>query len=212
MSRILIADDHAVARAGYRLFLDGNPLVSMVGEAGRGRETLAALRRQGWDLLMMDINMPDRNGLDLLEHARVAYPDTPVLIVSGLPEEQYARNVLRAGASGYLSKSSAADELLKAVHLILQGRRYVSPALAEAMAEDVNSNLDLTVATHDHLTSREFQILCKLAAGARTKLIASELHLSTKTVSAYRRRILMKMGFTYNADITAYAFRNGLLT
>lgn len=211
MSRVLIADDHAVVRAGYRQFLVADPSITEVGEAASGSETLDALRRKGWDLLLMDIHMPDRSGLDILKHVTTGYPDVRVLIMSGLPEEQYARNVLRAGASGYLSKGGSADELLKAVHLVLSGRRYVSASLAESMAADLEHPRDQNQPPHTNLSTREFQIFRKLAAGAGVGEIAKELSLSVKTVSTYRSRILEKMGFKSNADITGYALRNGLI-
>ncbi len=211
MSRILIADDHAVVRAGYRQFLEADPSITEVGEAASGSETLDALRRKEWDLLLMDIHMPDRSGLDILKHVTTGYPNVRVLIMSGLPEEQYARNVLRAGASGYLSKGGSADELLKAVRLVLSGRRYVSAALAESMAADLENPRDQNQPPHTNLSTREFQIFRKLAAGAGVGEIAKELSLSVKTVSTYRSRILEKMGFKSNADITSYAFRNGLI-
>jgi len=211
VSRILIADDHAVVRAGYRQFLEAEPTVSEVGEAASGNETLDQLRTKEWDLLLLDIHMPDRSGLDILRHVAAGYPDVRVLVMSGLPEAQYARNVLRAGASGYLSKGSDAGELIKAVRLVLAGRKYVSSALAEAMAADIESPLDKNQPVHSRLSTREFQIFCKLAAGAGVSAIADELSLSVKTVSTYRSRVLEKMRFTSNAEITSYALRNGLI-
>jgi two-component system invasion response regulator UvrY len=159
----------------------------------------------------MDIHMPDRSGLDILKHVISGYPDTRVLIMSGLPEEQYARNVLRAGASGYLSKGGSPEEFLKAVRTVLAGRRYVSSYLAEAMAADLESKHDHNQPLHVQLSTREFQIFCKLAAGAAVSHIADELSLSVKTVSTYRSRVLEKMSFASNADITGYALRNGLI-
>lgn len=211
MSRILIADDHAVVRAGYRQFLEAEPTVSEVGEAASGNETLDQLRIKAWDLLLLDIHMPDRSGLDILRHVTAGYPDVRVLVMSGLPEAQYARNVLRAGASGYLSKGSDSGELIRAVKLVLAGRKYVSAALAEAMAADVESPLDKNQPVHSRLSTREFQIFCKLAAGAGVSAIADELSLSVKTVSTYRSRVLEKMRFTSNAEITSYALRNELI-
>jgi two-component system, NarL family, invasion response regulator UvrY len=211
MSRVLIADDHAVARAGYKQFLEADPTITEVGEAASGGETLDALRRQKWDLLLMDIHMPDRGGLDILKHVTAAFPDLRVLIISGLPEEQYARNVLRAGASGYLSKEGSPEELLRAVRLVLKGRRYISAALAESMAADLDNSSDQNGPLHTTLSTREFQIFCKLAAGMAVNRIAEELSLSIKTVSTYRARVLEKMGFKSNADITTYALRNGLI-
>jgi DNA-binding NarL/FixJ family response regulator len=211
MSRVLIADDHAVVRAGYKQFLEADPSIADVGEVATGNATLDALRRKEWDLVLMDIHMPDRSGLDILKHVVTGYPKVRVLIMSGLPEEQYARNVLRAGASGYLSKGGSSEEFLKAVHTVLVGRRYVSASLAEAMASDLDDKRDQSEPLHAQLSQRQFQIFCKLAAGAAVTDIARELSLSAKTVSTYRSRILEKMGFSTNADITAYALRNGII-
>jgi two-component system, NarL family, invasion response regulator UvrY len=211
MSRVLIADDHAVVRAGYRQFLETEPSITEIGEVSTGNETLNALRKKNWNLLLMDINMPGRSGLDILRHVTASYPRVRVLIMSGLAEEQYARNVLRAGASGYLSKGGSPEELLKAVRIVLNGRRYVSDSLAESMAADLEVSREQSQAQHDALSSREFQVFCKLAAGASIKDIADELSLSNKTVSTYRSRILEQMSFASNADITTYAMRNGLI-
>src|ERR1700683_1430742 len=198
MSRVLIADDHAVVRAGYKQFLEAEAGITAIGETASGNETLDQLRRHEWDLLLMDIHMPDRSGLDILKHVTSGYPKVRVLIMSGLPEEQYARNVLRAGASGYLSKGGSPEEMLKAVRLVLNGRRYVSASLAEAMAGDLESKHDPNKPLHAELSTREFQIFCKLAAGASVGEIAQELTLSVKTISTYRTRILEKMNFKSN--------------
>jgi two-component system, NarL family, invasion response regulator UvrY len=160
-------------------------------------------------LLILDINMPGRGGLDILKHVRASFPDTRVLVVSGFPERQYAVNVLKAGASGYLSKESAPEELIKAVQLVLSGRRYVSSTLAEQLVTDLDADPDKPV--HSQLSEREFQILCKLASGNSVSEIAKELCLSVKTVSTYRTRVLEKMSLRSNADLTAYALRNGLI-
>ncbi len=209
MSRVLIADDHAVVRAGFRQFLVADPTISGVGEASSGNETLDMLRREGWDLVLLDIHMPDRSGLDILRHIHTGYPAVRVLVMSGLPEQQYAVNVLRAGASGYLSKDSAPDELMRAVRTVLAGRRYVSAQLAELLVAELDGDADQPL--HARLSTREFQIFCKIATGRGVSEIANELSLSVKTVSTYRSRILEKMGFHANADITSYALRNGLI-
>lgn len=209
MSRVLIADDHAVVRAGFRQFLEADPTMTLIGEAATGSETLDQLRKQAWDLVLLDIHMPDRSGLDILRHIQSGTPSVKVLVMSGLPEEQYAINVLRAGASGYLSKDSAPEELMKAVRTVLAGRRYVSAALAEILVADLDGDPDKPM--HTRLSAREFQIFCKLAAGRGVSEIANELSLSVKTVSTYRSRILEKMSFRANADITSYALRNGLI-
>jgi two-component system invasion response regulator UvrY len=211
VSRVLIADDHAVVRAGYKQFLETEATITAIGETSSGNETLDELRRRSWDLLLMDIHMPDRSGLDILKHVVTGYPGVRVLIISGLPEDQYARNVLRAGASGYLSKDGSAEELLKAVRTVLCGRRYVSASLAEAMAANLEFPGEQNQPLHVCLSSREFQIFCKLASGCGVSDIARELSLSVKTISTYRTRVLEKMHFTTNADITAYALRNGLI-
>jgi DNA-binding NarL/FixJ family response regulator len=211
VSRVLIADDHAVVRAGYRQFLEADSTITEVGEAANGNETLEQLQRQDWDLLIMDILMPDRSGLDILSQVIAKFPNVRVLIMSGLPEEQYARNVLRAGAGGYLSKGGSPEEMLKAVRVVLNGRRYVSDSLAESMAGDLEAKHDPNKPLHSELSAREFQIFCKLAAGASVGDIAQELNLSVKTVSTYRTRILEKMNFKSNADITGYALRNGII-
>lgn len=207
--RVLVADDHAMVRTGLRQFLTEERSIREVGEAATGEATLSMLRWQRWDVLILDLEMPDRSGLDILKQVRATFPDTRVLILSGYPERQYARNVLRAGASGYLSKSSPPEEVLKAVRTVMQGRRYVSTTLAELLASELDR--DPEVPLHGVLSDREFQIFCKLAVGQAVSAIADELCLSVKTVSTYRTRVLEKMNFRTNADITAYALRNGLI-
>lgn len=209
MSRILIADDHAVVRAGLMQFLEEDKSIKAVGEAATGRETLDQLRAGAWDLVILDINMPDRSGLDILRHIRASHPEVRVLVMSGFPERQYAVNVLKAGALGYLPKESAPEDLLKAVRTVLAGRRYVSATLAEILVSDLDNDADKPL--HTRLSEREFQIFCKLAAGAAVSAIAAELCLSVKTVSTYRTRILEKMGFKANADLTSYALRNDII-
>lgn len=209
MTRVLIADDHAVVRAGVRQFLEEDRSIREIGEAATGTETLDQLRAKAWDLLILDIYMPDRGGLDILKQVRTAHPQTKILIMSGLPERQYALNVLKAGASGYLAKDSAPEELSKAIRAVLQGRRYVSPTLAELLLSDLDQDNDQPL--HARLSEREFQIFCKLAAGRAVSEIAEELCLSVKTVSTYRSRVLEKMSFSTNADLTTYALRNGII-
>jgi DNA-binding NarL/FixJ family response regulator len=209
MSAILIADDHPMVRAGLRQFLESELQLSDIGEASSGQEVLDALRASRYDLLILDINMPDRGGLDILRNVQAAWPDLRVLVVSGYPERQYAVNVLKAGASGYLQKEAAPAELARAVNTVMSGRRYVSGSLAEQLASDIGINRDQPV--HATLSEREFQIFCKLAMGRSVSEIAKELFLSVKTVSTYRSRVLEKMNFRTNADITAYALRNELI-
>ena len=209
MARVLIADDHALVRMGLRQLLEGELAIRDIAEAASGTETLDKLHAGSWDLLLLDIHMPERSGLDILRQVRSTHPETRVLVLSGFPERQYALNVLRAGASGFLSKESASDELLKAVRTVLAGRRYVSASLAELLVSDMDS--DSERAPHSKLSEREFQILCKLAAGRTVSQIAHELCISVKTVSTYRSRILEKMSLQTNADLTSYALRSGLI-
>jgi two-component system, NarL family, invasion response regulator UvrY len=209
MAKVLIADDHPMTRAGLRHFLEDERSVTQIGEAGTGEETLDQLRSGSWDLVILDINMPDRGGLDILRHVRASYPQVKVLVVSAFPERQYAINAIKAGAGGYLPKESASEELLKAVRVVALGRRYVTPNMAELMASELDSNNNEPL--HRRLSEREFQIFCKLAAGHTVSAIANELCLSVKTVSTYRTRVLEKMSLLTNADITTYALRNELI-
>jgi len=208
MTRVLIADDHALFRAGLRQFLVDALPAAEIGEAASGNEVLTCLQRKGWDLLVLDINMPDRTGLDILRHVKAGHPATRVLVLSGYPERQYALNVLRAGASGYIAKDASPEDLLKAVRMVLQGRRYVSESLAELLLLDMD-RADKPL--HTLLSDREFQIFGKLAAGQGVSEIGRELCLSVKTVSTYRTRILEKMRMKSNADLTSYALRNEII-
>jgi two-component system invasion response regulator UvrY len=208
MWRILIADDHAVVRHGYKQFLAGEPGVAQVAEASSTTDTLEKLRVQPWDLLLLDIHMPGRSGLEVLPEIVSQYPKLRILVISGLPETLYARDVLRAGAHGYLSKGGPAEELMMAVRAILLGRHYVSQRLAQLMVDDLAQ--DASKPLHARLSARELQIFCRLAGGSSVSNIARELGLSVKTVSTYRTRILQKMTFSSNAEITAYALRNNL--
>jgi two-component system, NarL family, invasion response regulator UvrY len=209
MAKVLIADDHALVRAGLKQYLQDSGRFSTLSEASSGTQVLDMLRADNYDLLILDINMPDRGGLDILKHVRASYPEVRVLVVSGYPERQYAVNVLKAGASGYLPKDGSPDELLKAVGQVLSGRRYVSASLAELLVTELDTDHDRPL--HAGLSEREFQIFCKLASGQSVSEIAGELSLSVKTVSTYRTRVLEKMAFKSNADITSYALRNGLM-
>jgi DNA-binding NarL/FixJ family response regulator len=209
MVRILIADDHALVRAALKRFLEEEGSFVEVGEAGSGSQTLDRLREGDWQVVVLDINMPDRSGIDVLRYIRSGHPETRVLVLSGFPERQYAVHALRAGASGYLSKEAPPEELLKAIRTVVGGRRYVSAALAELLAADLSGDSEQPL--HAKLSTREFQILRKLAAGMSVSGIGKELSLSVKTVSTYRSRILEKMGLRTNADLTSYALKNGLI-
>ena len=206
MIRVLIADDHEIV---LRQFLSEERDIEVAGEAASGEEVMEQLRTGVFDVVVLDISMPDRNGIDTLKLARQRHPDLPVLILSTFPEDQYAINLIRAGASGYLTKESAPDELVKAIRTVSQGRRYVSPTVAELLIGGLEKPTDQPL--HQTLSKREFQIFCKLARGQSVSIIAEELFLSVKTVSTYRTRILEKMGMKSNADLTYYAIKNGLV-
>ena len=208
MTRVLIADDHALFRAGLRQFLVEALPAAEIDEAVSGNEVLTCLQRKGCDMLILDINMPDRSGLDILRHVKSGHPATRVLVLSGFPERQYALNVLRGGAAGYIAKDAAPEDLLKAVRTVLQGRRYVSESLAELLLLDMD-RADKPL--HALLSDREFQIFGKLATGLSVSEIGRELCLSVKTVSTYRTRILEKMRMKNNADLTSYALRNEII-
>jgi two-component system, NarL family, invasion response regulator UvrY len=209
MATVLIADDHAMLRTGLRHYLEQDAAVTSIGEAATGADTLQQLRDGQWDLVILDINMPDRSGIDILRHIRAGHPATRVLVMSGFSEKQYAINVLRAGASGYLAKDQAPEEFMRAVHAVLAGRRFVSARLSEMLITALDEPADKPL--HAALSEREFQILCKLAVGRSVSEIAQELFISVKTVSTYRARVLEKMHLDTNADLTAYALRNGLV-
>ncbi len=212
-ARVLIADDHAVVRAGLRQFLAEDSHIASIGEAASGRETLEQLHAQRWELVILDIGMPDRNGLDVLRQIRTSHEQTRVLVLSGFPERQYALNVLRAGAMGFIDKTAPPEELLRAVHSVLHGRRYVSATLAELLVGELGglNGEDGGKPQHSRLSEREFQVFVKLAAGRSVSEIAQELCLSVKTISTYRTRVLEKMSLQTNADLTSYALRNELI-
>ncbi len=209
MIKILIADDHQIVRAGLKQFIAGERDMTVVAEAATGAEALAAAARGGVDVVLLDISMPDQSGVDVLKRLKRVHPGLPVLILSGYAEQQYALNLLRGGAAGYLNKEAADTELVGAIRTVAQGRRYVSPALTQQLAADLTGAGDQPL--HAQLSEREFQIFRRLAAGASVSQVAERLHLSVKTVSTYRTRVLEKMNMKANADLTYYAIKNGLI-
>ncbi len=209
MIRILIADDHAIVRAGLKQFIVDQADMEITGEAATGSEAIALARAAEFDVVLLDISMPDKNGIDTLKTLKQARPELPILMLSGYAEDQYAVNLLRAGASGYINKEAASSQLVGAIRTVVLGRKFVSPALAQILADGVTGDSDTPL--HGELSQREFQIFCKIAAGAAVSKIADELHLSVKTVSTYRTRVLEKMGMKSNADLTYYAIKNGLI-
>ena len=207
--RILIADDHAVVRRGLRETLGEAFPGATFGEAKAALEALESVMRQDWDVLILDISMPGKSGLDILDDLRRLRPQLPVLLLSMHPEEQFARRALKAGAAGYLTKESAPEELKEAVRRVQAGDHYVSASLAETLALDLRRGADMPV--HELLSDREFQVLLMLAAGKTVKQVADEIALSAKTVSTYRARILLKTGLKTTAELIRYALQAGLV-
>ena len=209
MTRVLIADDHEILRRGLRQILADEFKSLKVGEATDAKTVLEAARQQPWDIILLDINMPGRSGLEVLEDLKRLYPKLPVLMLSGFPEEDYALRSFKLGASGYLTKQSAADELIVAVRKALAGGKYVTAALAEKLASSLAG--DAPAAPHETLSNRELQVLRLIAAGKSIKEIGAELSLSEKTVGTYRARLAEKMGLGTNVDLTRYALQHHLV-
>jgi DNA-binding NarL/FixJ family response regulator len=209
MIRALIADDHAVVRQGLKQILGDTPEMLVAGEATTGQEVLDKVRAEPWDVVVLDISMPDRSGLDILKQLRSERPKLPVLVLSMHSEDQYAMRVLKAGASGYLTKDSAPDELVKAIRKVVSGGTYVSSLLAEKLAFEIGT--DSSRLPHETLSDREFQVLRGIAAGKSVTEIAAELYLSPKTVSTYRARLLQKMNLGTTAELMHYAMQNHLI-
>jgi two-component system invasion response regulator UvrY len=207
--RVLIADDHAILRRGLKEILARELEDAVYGEAKDAREVLARVRSDPWDLVILDLSMPGRSGLDVLKDIKGMQPKLPILVLSMHPEDQYGKRILKAGASGYMNKESAPEELIKAIRKVLAGGRYVSPSLAEKLVVDLNE--DLTRPLHETLSDREFEVLRMIASGKTQTQIAEELHLSVATVSTYRARILEKMKMTTTAQIMHYALSNRLV-
>jgi DNA-binding NarL/FixJ family response regulator len=210
MIKILVADDHPVVRLGLKQLLSDVKDMSVVDEATTGQEVLKKVAKSDYDVILLDISMPGRNGLDILHELRSKKPKIPVLVLSIYPEDQYAVRVLKIGAAGYLTKESVPEELITAIRKVAQGRKYISATLAEKLAIDLEFDSEKPV--HEYLSDREYQVLCLLASGKRLKDIADELDLSIKTISTYRTRILDKMKMKNNAEMIRYALQNKLVT
>jgi len=209
MIRIAIADDHAIVRQGLRQILAAHGDFEVIGEAANHGEVMQLLRKETFDVLLLDIAMPGKNGIDTLKQVRLERPKLPVLMLSMYPEDQYAFRALKAGASGYLTKMTAADQLVDAIRTITRGRKYITPELAESLAESFDR--DTEIEPHSLLSDREFQTLKLIASGKQLAQIGADLALSPKTVSVYRARLLAKLGLSTNAELTRYAIEHGLL-
>jgi DNA-binding NarL/FixJ family response regulator len=209
MIRVVLCDDHAVVRRGIRDTLAEAVDIQVVGEAGSYAEVRELLRGTPCDVLVLDVNLPGRSGLEVLSTLRETGSPVKVLIVSMYPEDQYAIRCLRAGAQGYLNKAGNPQDLVTAVRTLAQGRKYVTPEVAQMLADNLAA--PSAEALHDSLSEREMQTLLKIASGKRLSDIAEELMLSPKTVSVYRARVLEKLKLSNNAELTVYAIRNGLV-
>lgn len=207
--KILIADDHPIVREGYKKILSETADLIVSDEAENGQEVMDLIRKKDYDLILLDISMPGRSGLEVLKDLKSLKPKLPVLILSIYPEEQYAVRAFRAGASGYLTKASAPHELITAIRKISQGGRYISSSMAERLTYYLDA--DATKAPHETLSDREYQVMLMIASGKTVTEIADELCLSVKTISTYRTHIIEKMKLKNNAEITLYAIQNKLV-
>jgi len=207
--RVILCDDHALIRRGIRDTLSDAPDIEVVGEAGDYGELRSLMREQACDVLVLDINLPGRSGLDVLHVLKEEGTTVRVLVVSMYPEDQYAIRALRAGAYGYVNKGGDTQQIVEAVRMVAQGRKYITPEIAQMLAESLTQP-QVEVA-HEKLSDRELQTLVLIASGKRLSDIASELTLSPKTVSVYRARVLEKLALTNNSELTVYAIRNGLV-
>lgn len=209
MTRIILCDDHALIRRGIRDTLAEQPDLEVVGEAGDYGELRVLLRQTSAEVLVLDINMPGRSGLDVLHALKEEGSTLKVLVVSMYPEDQYAMRALRAGAFGYVNKGADPAQIVAAVRVVAQGRKYVTPEMAQMLVENLTA--PTAEAAHEKLSDRELQTLVMIASGKRLSDIAEELTLSPKTVSVYRARVLEKLGLANNSELTVYAIRNGIV-
>jgi two-component system invasion response regulator UvrY len=210
MIRILIVDDHVVVRDGVKKIFDEKPDEAVFGEASTVQEALTLVRERNWDVVLLDISLGQRSGLEVLQEVKQLRPKLPVLILSMHAEEQYARRAFKAGAAGYITKDSSRTELVTALNKVLAGGRYVSSTLAEKLVFDMARHPDGP--PHEVLSTREFEVLCLLASGKTVGEVATLLSLSDRTISTYRARILEKMDMKTNAELTHYAIKNSLVT
>jgi two-component system invasion response regulator UvrY len=206
---VAIIDDHAIVRTGLRQFLSEQVDMRVVAEGTSGRDAVDIVRQGETQVLLLDVSMPDQNGVDALAAVRARAPDLPVLILSGFPAEQYAPVLLRQGAAGYLSKDCEPEEIASAIRTVALGRKYISREVAELLAR--NMGPDAAQAPHDKLSERELQVFLRLAQGETIGQIAESLSLSVKTVSTFRSRVLEKLSLASNSDLTYYALKNGLI-
>ena len=209
MTNILVVDDHAVVRAGVRQFISARPDWQIGGEAATAHDAIDLIRTRDWDIVLLDISMPDKNGVEVLKQIKRERPRMPVLILSMHPEQRYAVQILRSGASGYLQKEALANELVEAIQTILRGHKYISHTVAELLTLEPVADADKPL--HDMLSSREYDVFYRLSQGEAVTRIAETLCLSVKTVSTYRSRVLQKMNMAGNADLIYYAIKQNII-
>lgn len=209
MIKVLIADDHALIRKGLKQILDDTEDMRVMGEAESGMQTLRMLQESEYDLVLLDISLPDKNGVEVLKQIKQNHPQLPVLMLSMHAEDQYAVRSMKSGASGYLNKQSAPNQLVAAIRQVANGKKYISPELAEQLANGLTEGYQELL--HQTLSDREYQTLCLLASGKKLSEMAEIMSLSTKTVSVYRARLLEKMKLKNNAEAIQYAINNHLL-
>lgn len=212
MRRVLVVDDHAIVRKGLIQVLDSADQGFEFGEASNGAEAMQVLRREEWDVVLLDIAMPGRRGTEVLAQMKQEFPKIPVLILSSYPEDQYAVRLIRAGAVGYLNKQSPPDQLIEAVSKAMVGKKFISPKVADLLAESLSdSGQEESGPLHEKLSDREFHVFTQLALGVPLTEIGKDLNLSVKTIATYRSRLMDKMGMSSNAELTLYAVRNNLI-
>jgi DNA-binding NarL/FixJ family response regulator len=209
VTHILVVDDHAVVRQGVRQILSEQFRDATIGEAASAQEMMEQLRLHNWDVVVLDVGMPGKSGLDALKELKQASPKLPVLVLSAYPEDQLARRMLKAGAAGYLNKDSAPNELVRALRKILGGGKFVSAAVAELLASNLDDHFEKPL--HEQLSDREYQVMCLIAVGRSLKEIADDLCVGISTINTYRARILEKMQMRNNTELTHYAIENRLV-
>jgi DNA-binding NarL/FixJ family response regulator len=209
MIKVLIADDHAIVREGLKQILEDTSDLTVAGEARNGWEVLQMIQNEEFDVVILDISLPGKSGLEVLKDLKTNYPTLPVLVLSMYPEEQYALRMLKTGAAGYLTKECAPDELVTAIRKVARGSKYITPSLAERLAFVLDD--DVSQPLHTKLSDREYTVMCLIASGKTVSEIAAELCLSPKTISTYRSRILEKMQMKTNAEVMHYAVKHGLV-